>query len=85
MITPHSRKIAARIGGLALHAYGDSDAIAKRARAGLDARFVREALEIDPTLAGDGLARKVKRIKKLYFTRLAARSAAKRARQKRRS
>ena len=44
--------MSARIAGLSLHAYGDSTAIASRARAGFDERFAREALEVDPSLSG---------------------------------
>ena len=67
-------RTTARIGGLALHAYGDSDAIAARARGGLEDKFVREALEIDPTLDGEALETKVKLLKRLHYTRLGHRS-----------
>ena len=82
MTSPDKRRLAARIAGLTLHAYGSSDEIAARARKGLETRFEREALEVDPTLTGQTLERKVEQIKRLYFTRLAQRSAQARARRR---
>ena len=69
------KRLQARIAGLSLHVYGDSSAIAANARAGLDARFVREALEINPTLRAEALKKKVELIKTLFFTKLALKSA----------
>ncbi len=68
------RRLRARIGGLSLHLHGDSRKIAAKARAGFDARFYREALELDPTLDGQALEKKVQILRSLYFTRLALRS-----------
>jgi len=69
------RHLAARIGGLSLHIHGDSDEIAARARRGFDKRFENEALDLDPTLTGERLRKQVERLRRLYFTRLAAKSA----------
>ena len=76
------RTLAARIGGLSLHLHGDSAAIAARARKGLEQKFVNEALGLDPSLTGLDLDRKVDQIKRLYYTRLAKRSAETRARRR---
>lgn len=64
------RRLIGRIGGLSLHLRHNSNAIARRARSGFDLRFFREAAEIDPTLEGEDLAKKVKLLRSLYFTRL---------------
>lgn len=69
------RRLRARIGGLSLHLRHDSDEIARKARAGFDARFYKEALDIDPTLEGASLEKKVQILRSLYFTRSALRSA----------
>jgi hypothetical protein len=53
-----ARRLRARTGGLSLHLRYDSRDIARKARAGFDARFYREALELDPTLTGGHLKRK---------------------------
>lgn len=71
----NNKRLQARIAGLSLHVYGDSNAIAANARAGLDARFIREALEIDPALRGEALKTKIELIKTLFFTKLALKSA----------
>lgn len=68
------KRLRARIGGLSLHLRHDSKKIAATARAGFDARFYREALELDPTLGGHALEKKVRILRSLYFTRLALRS-----------
>jgi hypothetical protein len=80
---PSDRTLTARIGGLALHIRHDSREIAARARRGLEAKFVREALEIDPELQGRALDQKVGLIKKLYYTRLAQKSSKSRSRKNR--
>ena len=81
--TPQGRRLAAKIGGLSLHLYGDSDAIAARARRGLEAKFLRE-VDPDGLLPPGLLERKLKIAKRLYFARLAHRSAkARRARGRR--
>ena len=72
------RRSAARIGGLSLHAQGDSEAIAARARRGLERKFVDQALSVDPTLEGERLERKVATIKRLFYARLGRISAEKR-------
>ena len=61
--------------------HGDSTAIAKRARAGLEAKFRREALEIDPSLTGKDMDKKVELVKSLYYARLSAKSAKARSRR----
>jgi hypothetical protein len=68
------RRLRARIGGLSLHLRHDSDEIAKEARAGFDARFYNEALEIDPTLEGKALEKKDQILRSIYFSRLAPKS-----------
>lgn len=85
MATPEERRRAAKIGGLSLHAYGDSGSIAARARRGLENKFRREA-DPDGVLTPRQLERKVRILKSLYYTRLALSSAkARRARKERRS
>ena len=80
MATPEERRLAARIGGLSLHLYGDSDAIAARARRGLDEKFRRE-VDPDGILPPRVLKRKLKIARKLHFASLAKKSAkARRAR-----
>lgn len=76
------RRLRARIGGLSLHVRHDSNEIAANARAGLEARFVREALEIDSTLRGKALEKKIELIKSLHYTRLALKSATSRRKRK---
>lgn len=76
--------MAARIGGIALHVYGDSRRIAARARDGLDEKFRREALAIHPDLSGGALDRQVELVKRLYYTRLAHASAKARSRRRKR-
>ncbi len=68
------RRLRARIGGLSLHLHHDSDEIAWKARAGFDARFYREALELDPTLEGEVLEKHVRLLRSLYFARLRLKS-----------
>ncbi len=70
----NQKRLRARIGGLSLHIRHDSKKIAATARAGFDAKFYREALELDPTLSPMELEILVKRLRSLYFTRLALRS-----------
>ena len=74
MATPRERRLVARIGGLSLHLHGDSDAIAAKARRGLDAKF-RKEVDPDGVLPPRVLARKLKIARKLRFTRLASLSA----------
>ena len=54
MTSPDKRRLAARIAGLTLHAYGSSDEIAARARKGLETRFEREALAVRAGLHPEG-------------------------------
>jgi hypothetical protein len=75
------KNLTARIGGLTLHAYGDSREISARARYGLEESFRNHALEIDPTLTGSDLESKIKTLKSLHYTRLAKKSAASRSRR----
>ena len=82
MATPEERRRAARIGGLSLHLYADSDAIAARARRGLDEKFRRE-IDPDGILSPRVLKRKLKIRRRLHFERLAQKSAkARRARRR---
>lgn len=60
------RRLITSLAGIQCHIVNDSDAIAARARAGLEARFLREA-------GGD--ERKAQLIKKAFYTRLALRRA----------
>ena len=80
-MTAAQRRINARIGGLELHAQGDSFRIAARARKGLEQSFRKRALEIDPTLHGSALDSKIEILKSLHYTRLAKKSAQSRARR----
>ena len=80
-MTAAQRRINARIGGLELHAQGDSFAIAARARQGLEQRFRKNALEADPSLDGAPLESKIEVLKSLHYTRMAKKSAQKRARK----
>ena len=83
MSTPEQRKLAARIGGLSRQLKGDPDAIAARARRGLDEKFRREA-DPDGVLPPRELERKVEIRKRLYYAQLARRSAEARRTRKRR-
>ena len=74
LATPEQRRLAARIGGLSLHLYGDSDAIAARARRGLDEKF-RHEVDPDGVLTPKQLAKKLKLARSLHFARLAKKSA----------
>lgn len=78
------RRLRARIGGLSLHLRHDSDEIARKARAGFDARFYKEALDIDPTLEGVTLEKKVQILRSLYFSRLVLKSLKTREKKNRR-
>ena len=80
MASAGERRLAARIGGLALHLSGDSEAIAACARRGLAAKFEREA-DPDGTLPPHERARRVELVRRLYFARLAKASVAARARR----
>ena len=84
LATPEQRRLAARIGGLSLHLYGDSDAIAARARRGLDEKFRRE-VDPDGVLTTRQLEKKLKLARRLYYARLAKRSADARRRGRRSS
>ena len=74
LATPEQRRLAARIGGLSFHLYGDSDAIAARARRGLDDKFRRE-VDPDGVLTAKQLAKKLKLARSLHFAKLAKKSA----------
>ena len=79
------RRLRARIGGLSLHIFGNSNEIARRARAGFDNKFYREALELDPNLSPTELETLVKRLRSLYFARLSLQSAKSRAKKNHRT
>jgi hypothetical protein len=72
--TPEQRRLAARIGGLSLHLYSDSNAIAARTRRGLDEKFRRE-IDPDRVLTPTQLEKKLKLARSLHFARLALKSA----------
>ncbi len=76
-----NRVSASRIGGLSLHAKGDSYAIAARARGGLEEKFRAEALAVNPNLTGTALEQKIALFKRLHYARLGRLSAAKRRRK----
>ena len=78
-----AQRLRARIGGLSLHLRYDSRDIARKARAGFDARFYKQALELDPTLTGPELEKKVQILRSLYFSRLALKSINTRAKKRR--
>ena len=61
------RSFNARIGGLSLHITGDSEKIAARARQGLEAKFIAQALEIDPNVTARALAHKVSLLTRLRY------------------
>lgn len=83
MAVMNRRRSAAAIAGLTLHLRHDSDAIAARARRGLELKFEREIREAFPELSGTAFHKKVQLARKLYFARLAKASAdARRARRK---
>ena len=79
------RRLRARIGGLSLHLRHNSKDIARKARTGFDARFYKEALEIDPSLEGDALEKKVQILRSIYFSRLALKSLKTREKNNRRN
>ena len=84
MATPEERRLAARIGGLSRQLKGDPDAIAARARRGLEETFGREA-DPDGVLNPRELDRQLSLSKRLHYARLAQKSAkARRARKHRR-
>ena len=79
------RRLRARIGGLSLHLRHDSSEIARNARVGFDARFYAHALELDPTLVGRALEKKVALLRSIYFSRLALQSIKTRDKKNRRA
>ena len=79
------RRLRARIGGLSLHLRYNSDEIARKARAGFEARFYKEALEIDPTLEGTALEKNVQKRRSIYFTRMSLKSIETKEKKNRRS
>lgn len=60
-----------RLGGLATHSRHDSHAIARRARAGLDARFERE-VDPDGVLEPEERQRRAALARRAYFVRIRA-------------
>ena len=79
------RRLRARIGGLSLHVRHNSYEIARNARDGFDARFYAQALELDPTLVGRALEKKVALLRSIYFSRLALQSIKTRDKKNRRA
>ena len=78
------KSAAARIGGLSLHIDGDSYAIAARARAGLQAKFEREA-DPDGTLAPEERARRVELVRRRHYARVGLKAAKTRRTKSRRA
>ena len=74
------RRLAARIGGIAVHLRHDSNAIAARARAGLVAKFERMA-DPDGRLTPEARAKKAKLLLRQHMSRLALKSIRKRTRR----
>lgn len=74
-----SPKLSGRIGGLRVHALHDSNAIAARARTGLDAKFVQEIQEAaarnGELLSPAELDRRAGYARKAHFARLSMLSA----------
>jgi hypothetical protein len=78
------RRLVARIGGLSLHVRHDSDDIARKARAGFDAKFYVEANALNPGMSEAELEKTVERLRSLYFARLALKSMKTREQKKNR-
>lgn len=84
MLTPEERSLRARMGGLAVAAKYTSTKLNEPARRAFLARFEQE-VDPDGVLAPGERARRAEAAKRLYFTRLAYKSAkARRAASKRR-
>lgn len=80
-LTPGERTLRSRLAAHTLHAHGDSNAIAARARAGFLARFERE-VDPDGVLSEAERAKRAEHARRAYFARLALKSArARRARK----
>lgn len=77
------RSASARIGGISLHLTYDSDAIAARARSGLERKFEIEA-DPDGSLTPAKRERRMRLIKKRYYARLSLAAAKKRGGKPRR-
>lgn len=71
------RRLAARIGGIALHLHHDSNAIAARARAGLFAKFERMA-DPEGMLDRETRLKRAKMLMRQHMSRLALKSIQKR-------
>ena len=83
MATPEERRLAARTGWVSRQLKGDLDAIAARARRGIDEKF-RQKADPDGVLNPRELERKVGLEKRLHYARLAQKSANVRRARKRR-
>ena len=77
------RRLAARIGGIALHLRHDSKLIAARARAGLLAKFERMA-DPEGVLDQEARLKRAKLLMRQHMSRLALKSVRSRARPTRR-
>jgi hypothetical protein len=73
-LTPAERSLRARMGGLAVAAKYDTKEVTKPAREAFLARFERE-VDPDGSLPPAERARRAEAAKRLYFARLAMRSA----------
>lgn len=77
--TSNRKVIPGRIGGLMLHATHSTDAIAAKARGGLEAKFLREvtarAVEAGEELTPAEIEQRASFAKRAYFARLALKSA----------
>jgi len=65
----------AKLGGITLHILHDSDQIAAKARAGLDAKFIREACELFPDASDQTILKKSALIRRAHFVRMGMLSA----------
>jgi hypothetical protein len=79
-VSAPSQAIRGRLGALALHSRYDSRQITAPARAAFLSRFERE-VDPDGVLDPAERARRAEHAKRLYFTRLALKSAKARARR----
>jgi hypothetical protein len=77
----NQKSSVARLGGISLHIKHDSNAIAARARAGLEKKFFQQAREMFPDLDDDALLKKAGLLKKAHFVRMGIKSAKSRAKK----
>ena len=81
----HQRTQKERHGGLSLPVGHNSCGMARNARSSFEARVYAQALELDPTLVGRALEKKVALLRSIYFSRLALQSIKTRDKQNRRA